>query len=76
MTMLILLLKSRFKSTGIDNSEYFEETYMAYMVNRIIQKMVEKDFTAQRYVNKHRTVRFHEKIAIKVELGQNEFDRI
>ena len=40
-TMLILLVKARFKSIGIDNSEQFEETYLSYLLNRIVKKMVD-----------------------------------
>ena len=41
ITMLTLLVKARFRPIGIDNSEAFEETYMSYMVNRIIKKIID-----------------------------------
>ena len=34
-TLLLLMAKSRFMKTSIDNSEAFEETYMSYMCNKI-----------------------------------------
>lgn len=34
--MLILLIKARFYPIGIDNTEQFEETFMSFMINKII----------------------------------------
>ena len=41
LTMIIILIKARFSSIGVDNSEQFEETYLSYMLNEIIRKMAE-----------------------------------
>lgn len=38
-TMLILLIQSRFKNIGIDQSISFEPINMAYMANTIVEKM-------------------------------------
>ena len=40
-TMIILLAKSRFFKVGIDNSKMFSPRYASYMVNRIIDAMIE-----------------------------------
>ena len=39
-TLLILMAKSRFMKTSIDNSEAFEETYMSYMCNKICSSIL------------------------------------
>ena len=43
-TMVIYLLKSRFKSVGVNQSTQFEPLYMNYMIDRIISKI---DFGCQ-----------------------------
>lgn len=40
LTMIILLIKARFQSIGVDNTEQFEETYLSYLLNEIITKLV------------------------------------
>lgn len=42
LTMVLLLVKSRFKKTGVDNSYQFESVYMSYLVNKIIREMIYK----------------------------------
>ena len=41
-TMFLLLIKARFRSIGIDNSEQFEETYLSYLLNRIVRRMIDR----------------------------------
>jgi len=36
MTMVILLIKSKFVTIGIDSSYQFEPAYMSYLANRIV----------------------------------------
>jgi hypothetical protein len=40
LTLLFLMIRSRFQKSGIDNSEQFEDVYMSYLVNKMIQSMV------------------------------------
>ena len=41
-TLVLLLIKSRFKKTGVDNSYQFEEVYMSYLLNKIIRNLLFK----------------------------------
>ena len=41
MTMPLLLLKSRCSRVGMDNSYQFDNTYMAFMVDRIVKGFIE-----------------------------------
>ena len=66
-TMLILLVKARFKSIGIDNIEQFEVTYLSYLLNRIVKKMVDKDLLK---INKVVYVNMGNHIKIKMCLGR------
>jgi hypothetical protein len=36
LTIVFYMVRSRFRKSGIDNSEQFEESYMSYLVNMII----------------------------------------
>lgn len=40
LTMFLFIGRSRCCKSGIDNSEQFEEDYMSYLANKIVQKMV------------------------------------
>mgnify|MGYP001057922416 CR=1 FL=1 len=82
VTIVLLVFKSNFKNTGIDNSEMFEDTYMSYLVNKIVRAMVFKEgheinrkFTALNYVDKQRTIKI-ENITIKVKLPEKHFKNI
>ena len=52
ITMLLLLIKSRYRKIGIDNSGQFEPLYMKYLVDNIT-KSVKADISARAQVNKH-----------------------
>lgn len=38
-TMLFTMIKSRFVSVGMDNSDQFEDMQMSFMVNKIIKNI-------------------------------------
>jgi hypothetical protein len=40
LTMVLLLVKARFKKTGVDNSYQFEEVYMSYLMNKIVREIL------------------------------------
>ena len=42
LTMVSLLIKARFKKTGVDNSYQFEQVYMSYLMNKIMREMLYK----------------------------------
>ena len=52
VTMLLLLIKSRYRKIGIDNSGQFEPLYMKYLVDNVT-KSVKADIYARGQVNKH-----------------------
>jgi hypothetical protein len=52
ITMLLLLIKSRYRKIGIDNSGQFEPLYMKYLVDNITNS-VKADITARGQINKH-----------------------
>ena len=51
ITMLLLLIKSRYRKIGIDNSGQFEPQYMKYLVDNIT-KSVTADIATRSQVDK------------------------
>lgn len=49
LTIVLYITRSRCNKSGIDNSEQFEDTYMSYLVNKIIRNMV---FVGKKYNRK------------------------
>ena len=67
-TMIILLIRARFSSIGVDNSYQFEETYLSYLLNEIVCKFVEQNHGQVKCGIIYR-VKVSEKIYIKVIVG-------
>jgi hypothetical protein len=62
-TLVFFVARSRImKRCGINNSEQFEDTYMSYLANRLVQTIVFKGdqlnpkFTPKNYIDKDRTI--------------------
>ena len=69
------MIKAKLKPISIDNSEAFEDVYMAYLANKIVRTMVEgwgTKFTSQAFINKERSVKF-DGFIIKVCLTEDDF---
>ena len=74
-TMLILLMKARFHPIGIDNTEQFEETFMSFMINKIIGVMVKKKFD-ESIIDKEIDVKMNEIVVIKLFIKKRDFKQI
>jgi hypothetical protein len=78
LTMVLYIARSRCSKSGIDNSEQFEEQYMSYLANMIIQSMVfigkkyNRKFTAKHFIDKERSVEV-ESIFLKIKLTAEDF---
>ena len=79
MTLVFYLMRSRCqKRCGINNAEQFEDFYMSFLVNRIIQTIVFKDgkinkkFRKKNYLMQERTVLL-ENISLKVKLTEKDY---
>ena len=78
LTMVLYIARSRCSKSGIDNSEQFEEQYMSYLANMIIQSMVfigkkyNRKFTAKNFIDKERSVEV-ESIILKIKLTAEDF---
>ena len=81
ITNVFYVARSRFMKSGIDNSEQFEDVYMSYLVNKIIQAMVfkgkkyNKKFNASNFIDKQRSIEI-QAIDIKVKLSAADFNHI
>mmetsp|Transcript_8499 Transcript_8499/g.14296 ORF Transcript_8499/g.14296 Transcript_8499/m.14296 type:complete len:728 (+) Transcript_8499:520-2703(+) len=74
MTHLILMIKSRFVSVGMDNSEQFEPTGMRFLTQKIIRHINLKEEDAF-FLNKERMV-LVEGVPLKISLDQSHIDAI
>ena len=73
--MLILLIKARFHPIGIDNTEQFEETFMSFMINKIIGVMIKNKFDPE-IINKEVDVRMNDIVVIKLKICKRDFKKI
>ena len=74
-TVLILLIKARFYPIGIDNTEQFEETFMSFMINKIIGVLTKKKL-CKKMINKEIDVKMNEIVVIKLKIGKRDFKKI
>ena len=82
-TLVLFVTRSRIlKRCGVDNSEQFEDAYMSYLADKIVQAIVfdEKGqinhkFKQKFWVNRLRTVTL-EGVVLKVRLTQDDFNSI
>ena len=79
-TLVLFVTRSRIlKRCGVDNSEQFEDAYMSYLGDKIVQAIVfdekgniNKKFKPKNYIEKKRTVLL-EGITIKIKLTHDDF---
>ena len=76
VTMLFTMIKSRFMSVGMDNSNQFESTQMSFMVNKIV-KNIDLDVAndEQYYVGKERILMF-QGVVLKIGLEKEAYDNL
>jgi len=78
LTIVLYIARSRCSKSGIDNSEQFEDQYMSYLANMIIQSMVfrgkkyNRKFTAKNFIDCERSVDV-ESIVLKIKLTSEDF---
>lgn len=79
LTMLILMVKSRFMPVGVDNSGQFGEDYMSFLAEKIVRQIDINKQNAKKseefFVDMERIVQV-KGVALKVCLPQDEFEKL
>jgi len=79
LTMLILMVKSRFMPVGVDNSGQFGEDYMSFLAEKIVRQIDINKQNAKKseefFVEMERIVQV-KGVALKVCLPQEEFEKL
>ena len=82
ITMIVIMVKSRFTKVGIDNSQQFESLYMSKMANKICDNIEmkigddrEKGKRERFFVGKERKIEV-DGIGLKILLDKEQFEII
>lgn len=75
MTMVIIMIKSRFINVGMDNTEQFEPIRLSMVANKISSHIEIKKKAEEYYIDKERMI-LVEGISLKICLNQQHFEQI